>query len=245
VAASARWPILPTIIVALACAVMIGLGIWQIGRAGERDAQGATFRANSGNAERIAYPRVPPVPDAMLYRRSSIVCLEVTGWQPSGGTATDGTRGFRFIAECRTGAEGPGALVDMGVATDPQFRPAWTGGPVTGRITLMPGEGGMLARLFGGPSPRPLLVAESAAPGLMISAPPDPTTQGNSSWAYAGQWFFFALAAAVIYVLALRRRWSASAKPAKRDRWSRDPDPDYRTHSAEGRWDSGDGSGGD
>jgi surfeit locus 1 family protein len=207
-----RWPLLPTLFVAAACAVMIGLGVWQIQRAGERDQQAATYRANHGNAELVGYPRLPPVPDALLYRRSSVVCLEVTGWQPGGGTAIDGTRGFRFIAECRTGAEGPGALVDMGVSTDAQFRPEWGGGPVNGRITLMPDGHGMLARLFSNAPPmRPLLVADSAAPGLMVSAPPDPTTRENSSWAYAGQWFFFAAAAAVIYGLALRRRWRGEA----------------------------------
>jgi cytochrome oxidase assembly protein ShyY1 len=208
---SRRWPIVPTIFVALACLIMVALGVWQLGRAQERDAQAATFRANHRNAAMVAYPELPPVPDNLLYRRSSVTCLEVTGWQPSGGTAADGSRGFRFIAQCRTGAEGPGVLVDMGVSSDAQFRPEWTGGPVAGRITLMPDEHGWFVRLFRNvPPPRPLLVAEQAAPGLIRSAPPDPTTRENSSWAYAGQWFFFALAAASIYVLALRRRWQSA-----------------------------------
>jgi surfeit locus 1 family protein len=211
---TSRWPILPTIFVGLACAVMVGLGFWQIQRGGERDAQAATYRTNSRNAEAVAFPEIPPIPDTMLYRRSSIVCLEVTGWQPSGGTARDGTRGFRFIAACRTGAEGPGVLVDMGVSTNAQFQPQWRGGPVAGRISSLPGDGGMFGRLFGtGTPPPPLLVADDAAPGLMVSAEPDPTTRENSSWAYAGQWFFFALAAAVIYVLALRRRWTPDVGP--------------------------------
>ena len=37
-------------------------------------------------------------------------------------------------------------------------------------------------------------------------AAPDPGDLPNNHLAYAGQWFLFALAAAVIYVLALRRR---------------------------------------
>jgi surfeit locus 1 family protein len=248
-----RWPIIPTIIVAAAIATMIALGIWQIQRGRERDAQAVTFAANSQNIERVTYPLIPPIPDAMLYRRSSVVCLEVTGWQPSGGVAADGTRGFRFIAQCRTGAEGPGALIDMGVSTDPQFRPRWTAGIVTGRISLMPGEGGMLARLFGGPPPRPLLVSEAAPPGLLVSAPPDPTTRENSSWAYAAQWFIFAAAAAVIYVLALRRRGrdqSHSSKAKSADGgggdvgtgWSGGSSAKSDHHDGDG---GGDGGGGD
>lgn len=210
------WPLIPTTLVALACAVMVGLGVWQIGRAQERDAQAATYAANHRNAELVAFPELPPVPEALLYRRSSIVCLNVSDWQPSGGTALDGTRGFRFIARCRTGAEGPGVLVDMGVSTDAQFRPVWDGGAVSGRITLMPDNHGWLARTLGDvPAPSALLVSETAAPGLMVSAAPDPTTRENSSWAYAGQWFFFALAAAVIYVLALRRRNATAARPTR------------------------------
>ncbi len=38
-------------------------------------------------------------------------------------------------------------------------------------------------------------------------APPDPNDLPNNHLAYAGQWFFFALTALVIYWLALRRRW--------------------------------------
>lgn len=210
------WPLIPTTLVALACAVMVGLGVWQIGRAQERDAQAATYAANHRNAELVAFPELPPVPEALLYRRSSIVCLNVSDWQPSGGTALDGTRGFRFIARCRTGAEGPGVLVDMGVSTDAQFRPEWDGGAVSGRITLMPDSHGWLARTLGDvPAPSALLVSETAAPGLMVSAAPDPTTRENSSWAYAGQWFFFALAAAVIYVLALRGRQRSPKLRAK------------------------------
>lgn len=209
-----RLPVISTIIVALACATMVGLGVWQLDRANVRDHQNAIYARNSRNAAPVAFPELPPVADTLLYRRSSVTCLEVTGWEPSGGTAADGARGFRFIASCRTGAEGPGVLVDMGVSTDPAFRPSWTGGPISGRITLAPQASGMIARLLlSTPPPSPLLVADRAAPGLMVSAAPDPTTQPNSSWAYAFQWFLFAVAAAVIYGLALRWRTRAPAAP--------------------------------
>ena len=41
----------------------------------------------------------------------------------------------------------------------------------------------------------------------MSPAPvPDPTLLPNNHLAYAGQWFFFALTALVIYVMVLRKR---------------------------------------
>ena len=50
------------------------------------------------------------------------------------------------------------------------------------------------------------LVAARPAPGLVASAPPSPDAIPNNHLAYAIQWFIFAGIAAVIYVLALRRR---------------------------------------
>jgi cytochrome oxidase assembly protein ShyY1 len=193
---------------------MAALGIWQLDRAQERDRQAATHVLNSRNPEPVTFPETPPVADELLYRASSVTCLEVVGWAPSGGTAADGTRGFRFVARCRTGAEGPGVLVDMGVSTNPEARPTWSGGTVYGRITLAPQEASMFGRLFRTVPPAPpLLVADRPASRLLASAPPDPTTQGNSSWAYAVQWFLFAVAAGVIYLVALRRRQAAQTLP--------------------------------
>ena len=136
------------------------------------------------------------------------MCLEVVGWRTSGGRAADGTTGYRHIAECRTGGgEGPGALVDMGVARDPQFKPVWGGGQVAGidhhrarfdqpdRQAIRPRTA---ARADAG--------RHQPAQGLQASARPSPENVPNNHIAYAGQWFFFALAAGVIYFLALRRR---------------------------------------
>ena len=56
------------------------------------------------------------------------------------------------------------------------------------------------------------LHASPPAPGLEPLAPPDPGDLPNNHLVYAGQWFFFALTALVIYVLALRR--SAGERPS-------------------------------
>jgi surfeit locus 1 family protein len=70
----------------------------------------------------------------------------------------------------------------------------WPGGEVSGVIAT----GGLL----GG-----TLHAAQPLAGLQPLAPPDPGDLPNNHLAYAVQWFFFALTALVIYVLALRKRW--------------------------------------
>jgi cytochrome oxidase assembly protein ShyY1 len=200
-----RFPLLPTIIVAAAVATMIGLGFWQIGRAGEKDALRGRYEQNS----RLAPMMLPPVAiadETLLYRRASAFCLEVTGWRRSGGKSASGKAGTRHIAECRAGAEGPGFAVDAGTSSDPAVRPQWKGGEVSGIVTAEPSRADMWERLTGKDvPPRPMIVASRPAPGLEPSAPPA-ADAANSSRYYAFQWFFFAGAAALIYLLALRRR---------------------------------------
>jgi surfeit locus 1 family protein len=59
-------------------------------------------------------------------------------------------------------------------------------------------------------APGGVLQAAQPVAGLAPLAPPDPSDLPNNHLAYAGQWFFFALTALVIYVLALRRRRKSS-----------------------------------
>ena len=201
-----RLPIIPTIIVALAVATMIRLGFWQIERAHEKTAQVELFRANLAKPA-IAFPGLGPVPRAAQFRPSSVTCIQVMGWRSEGGRSADGLGGTRHIAECRTGAEGPGALIDLGVSQDPTVKPRWAGGVASGMITTEPDHSSMIVRLLGGgPVLRPMLVADEAAPGLRASARPDPDTIPNNHISYAVQWFLFAAVALIIYALALRKR---------------------------------------
>jgi cytochrome oxidase assembly protein ShyY1 len=200
-----RFPLLPTIIVAAAVATMIGLGLWQLGRADEKKALQRQYERNLALPP-MALPRGAVADDSLLYRRATAFCLEVTNWRTAGGKSASGRGGTRFMAECRTGAEGPGFVAEMGVSSDPKARPAWKGGEVTGRIVPEPRSGGLFERLAGkSPPRRPMIVAERPAPGLQASAPPAAEAP-NNSLAYAFQWFFFAAAAAGIYLLALRKR---------------------------------------
>lgn len=207
-----RFPILPTILVAAAVATMIALGFWQLRRADEKKALQRQYERNLA-LPLMALPPGALADETLLYRRAAAFCLEVTNWRTTGGKAASGRGGTRFIADCRTGAEGPGFAADMGVSPDPKAKPAWKGGEVAGRIVAEPRAGSLFERLAGrSPPPRPMIVAERPAPGLEASAPPAAEAP-NNSLAYAFQWFFFAAAAALIYVLALRRRQREKLPP--------------------------------
>lgn len=201
-----RIPLLATLIVALACATMIGLGLWQLDRRTEKEALIAIYRANLQKPA-TAFPRNAPVADTMLFRKSASFCLKVVDWRTEIGRSTAGGSGYRWIAQCSTGAEGPALLVDMGVTRNPTRKPNWSGGAVTGVITTEPSHQSLFSRIGGASEVlRPMLVSDTPAPGLDASAPPAPEDVPNNHLAYAVQWFLFSGIAAIIYALALRRR---------------------------------------
>ena len=201
-----RWPLIPTILVLAAVAVMIALGVWQLHRKTEKEALIALFQRNTAMSSLVTYPILPPVPDAFLFRKSSVVCLEPVRWDPRSGTDRKGTAGIRMIADCRTGAEGPGVLVDVGISDD-FTPPKWTGGTVQGTIVPGPEQPTVMERALGKASPaRAMLIADVPVAGLRASAVPSADNTPNNHLAYAGQWFLFAAAALVIYILAVRRR---------------------------------------
>lgn len=213
-----RLPIVPTIIVGLAAALMVTLGIWQLDRLAWKQALIARYSANLDKPV-IAFSRAVE-DEALLYRRATATCGPPIAWQRRGGRSAAGTSGYRLIAECGTGSGDAAAklLVDMGVTGDPTYQPEWPGGVVTGTIVSTPGDSPAILSLFGGgePASRPMLVAEAPAPGLEPSARPDPRDMPNNHLAYAVQWFVFAGIAVVIYLLALRRRRRPGAAPRTR-----------------------------
>ncbi|MGH6631947.1 SURF1 family protein [Sphingopyxis sp.] len=201
-----RWPLIPTILVLAAIAVMIALGVWQLQRKSEKEALIALYQRNVAMSSTVAYPELPPVPDAFLYRKSSVVCLEPVRWDPRSGNDSKGTSGIRMIADCRTGAEGPGVLVDVGIGDD-FAPPKWSGGTVQGTIVPGPEQPTVMQRVIGNSTPaRAMLIADTPVAGLRASAVPSADDTPNNHLAYAFQWFFFAIVALIIYILAVRRR---------------------------------------
>lgn len=189
-----RPPLIPTMVVAAAVLVMIGLGIWQLQRAGEKEALLASYEAAQG-LEPIAFPTIPIADeDLPLFRRASGHCLRVLSRRTAAGENRRGETGFLHIAECGSGAEGPGMAVETGWSKDPNAGSGWKGGPVSGIIA--PDRRSRLR-----------LVSATGLGGLEPSAPPSTNTIPNNHVSYAIQWFAFAAIAALIYWLALRKRW--------------------------------------
>ncbi len=195
-----RLPVIATILVTLAIAAMIGLGLWQLlDRFPKKDAFLAQLAANPAKPT-MAFPRFPD--ETLLFRRASGLCLQPTDIKLAGA----GKSGFRAIAECKTGAEGPGMIVQLGTTRDPMAKVAWTGGEVSGFISHAPDGRSLIGSLFDHTPQRLMLVADTPQADLSPNGKPDIASVPNNHLAYAGQWFFFAAIAAIVYTLALRRR---------------------------------------
>ncbi len=180
-------PIIPTIVVAGACATMVGLGVWQLDRKGEKEELLARYAMAERMSSEVGFPRNEEETDARLFRRTTVDCSDVVSITGRAGRSAEGRSGWAHVAKCRTA----GGVVDvaLGFSTNPRS-PDWDGGTVRGWV-----------------APGPRVVAAEPVAGLALLARPDPADIPNNHLAYAGQWFFFALTALVIYVLALRKRW--------------------------------------
>jgi surfeit locus 1 family protein len=202
-AAAKRWPVVPTIVVAIAVALMIALGVWQI--ADRLPAKEAYIAQLAGNPAKppVAFPRFPD--ETLLYRRSTAFCLEPLSIARAGA----GSAGFRLIATCRTGVEGPGFKVQLGTTRDPEAKVTWRGGKVSGWISHAPDARPLIATLVQKRPQELLLVADTPVAGLQRNAAPDVGAVPNNHLAYGVQWFLFAAVAAIIYVVAVRRRLRA------------------------------------
>ena len=191
-----RLPIIPTLLVALAVATMIALGIWQLQRKDQKEAMLSRYESAVG-LPAVAWPTVPDPAALPLFRRSSLYCVRVVKIETVSGSNAAGKAGFAHIASCQTGdANGPDAKVAFGWSERPQA-PKWDGGPVNGIIAP---SGAQLIKL----------VSTDAVDGLDILAEPSPSQIPNNHLLYAIQWFIFAAAATIIYILAVRKRPKAS-----------------------------------
>jgi len=190
-----RLPIIPTILVAAAVALMIWLGLWQLQRAKLHAAHLASYQS-AAKLPPIAFPTVPVRTEALpYYRYATGNCLRVVGRRTAAGENRAEEPGFLIIVDCATGAEGPGMSVEIGWSKNPKAVVNWNGGLVSG--VIVPDS-----------KSRMRLVAATSVPGIEPSAVPRPSVRITPARnrGYAATWFALAAAALVVYALAVRKR---------------------------------------
>ena len=194
-----RLPIVATIVVLAAVALMIGLGVWQLQRAKWKEGLLARY-AQAERLPPITWPTVPLRSDQLpLFRHATGVCLRPIAKRAVVGENRAGEPGYVQIVDCANGAEGPGMSVEVGWSKNPNAAVNWPGGLVSGIIA--PDQ-----------RTRMRLVAASAPPGLEPSAEPSLANIPNNHRSYAFQWFAFAAIALLIYGLAVRKRFREGPK---------------------------------
>jgi surfeit locus 1 family protein len=202
-----RLPVIPTLLVALAVAAMIALGLWQLQRAQWKE------RLLADYAVAAALPAVDldplldgetPLPP-LSFRRALITCHAADQVpEARAGRSAPGVPGQAYYLPCRPGAAGLAGRIRVNAGWAPRpdaVRRLSLDGIVAGRLGAV-GEDGPVT-----------LTAARAAPPLVASQPPGLDTIPNNHRLYALQWFFFAAAALAIYLLALRKRNRGTLPP--------------------------------
>lgn len=202
-------PIFATLLVLAAIATMIALGVWQIQRAQWKNALLAEYTV-ADNQPAIAFPLEMMLSggngadDHLPYfRRSSLYCQQVISWRAVSARNEAGMNGWGHMAYCKASkalapaeweaaADSATIPIMLGWSNKPE-QPIWSGGAVSGVIA---------------PDSRDKvrLIAQPAMAGLANVVPPSADDIPNNHIAYAVQWFFFAFIAAIIYILALRKK---------------------------------------
>ncbi len=190
-------PIIPTVLVVAAAAIMVSLGIWQLGRADEKAALIAEYESQSALADAVP---ITAGGEEYTYRKVELECPNPRDWQAVAGRNDKGQAGFAHRYICKSA---PGSTLhelrppivtygDIGWSRSAD-EPVFAGGIVKGKLVRL-GYGYKV-------------IASTPLAGLQPLAEPDPNDLPNNHLAYAGQWFFFALTALMIYGFALRSRY--------------------------------------
>ena len=139
-----RLPLLPTIVVGAAVAVMVALGIWQLQRAEWKDRLVAEYAAAAAMPVLDLDPllaRDPETLPPLAFRRVLITCdaTDVVA-NPRGGRSRDGRGGYAHFVPCRPGADGLAGriIVNAGWAPVPERgRRISLSGIVAGRLGMV------------------------------------------------------------------------------------------------------------
>ncbi|MBD3759863.1 SURF1 family protein [Rhizorhabdus sp.] len=201
-----RVPIVPTLIVGLAVATMIALGVWQLHRATWKEGLLASYRGAAHEPALYGLPADLSV-DRVAFRRAHILCRITSAPTMIGGSDRTGQPGFRNIVGCAL-IDGRRIMTDLGWSP-PSAKPVLPaiGQRIEGDGLLIPDEALAKRVLGAGPGTTALLlVLDGGVPGLAPSIAPSIETIPNNHRAYAVQWFLFAAVALTIYGIALWKR---------------------------------------
>ncbi len=187
-----RIPLLPTLVVLAAVAVMVWLGVWQLQRLHWKEDLLAKYIAAQSSTAVQPWPHNGIVP--LSYSQVRTDCLKVTAQSAISGQNVAKRPGWAHVVDCEV-AGGGRAKVILGWSLRPD-PVTWPGGAMAGTY-FDKGELGVV------------IVADPPLAGLAANARPDPRDLPNNHLSYAVQWFLFALTALVIYALALRKRLKA------------------------------------
>ena len=193
------FPVLPTLMVAIALPTLVGLGSWQLARHHWKDGLLAEYRRNI-DAAPLDLGSTPIPPDSQFRRARLLLSCPSAVPAERAGRTLDGRAGFANYLPCRSGSLS--LQLDAGWSPRPFLAalPAFSGG-MTGRL-IPDADGGWI------------LIGESALPPLLPSAPPTLDSIPNNHLSYAVQWFGFAAVLAAIYGLWLFRWLAPQRGPA-------------------------------
>ena len=97
---SRRLPIVPTLVVALAVAAMIALGVWQLRRAEWKADLLARYEQAQAMSSNVPWPRSEEELEHSLFRWSQFECQRVLGMRVTAATSAEGEKGVAQIARC-------------------------------------------------------------------------------------------------------------------------------------------------
>ncbi|WP_120716102.1 SURF1 family protein [Tsuneonella amylolytica] len=193
---SRRFPVVATLVVALAVAAMIALGFWQLNRLHAKEALLARYATAESISADAQLPASPEDRTHVWFRHTRLDCRGEGETQPRAGENASGEVGWAHWAGCTTKEGDLPVMVNLG----------WSAEPRVVRYAFTQVEGTIAPDGIDGPR----VVADRPIAGLQPSARPDPRSVPNNHLSYAVQWFLFALTALVIYILAVRKRWRST-----------------------------------
>jgi surfeit locus 1 family protein len=119
---SASWPVIPTLLVLAAIAVMIRLGVWQLDRADQKEALLARYASAETLSADVAFPQGEAAAQPVLYRHARVNCARVAGITVMAGRNAQDEVGMAQVADCEL-AGGGRAKVVLGWSREPKIAP--------------------------------------------------------------------------------------------------------------------------